>query len=415
MDIFSDFFAYYGNFLASPEFKTTVHILLLTSPLWLPFALAVLLYQKWLEYRRETLYSKFDLVLLEIRLPQEILRSPLAMELVLSTLHITGSETTWYDRYVLGKSRAWFSLEIASIEGHIHFYVWAGRANKDLVESQFYSQYPGIEIVEVPDYTDVYPKFDPKVTQLEGQEFALTQPDSYPIKTYVDYGLDKDPKEEYKYDPLTTVLEFMGSLGKGEQFWLQFVFRAHHGRAHDVKSWKKDTEKLIDTLSKQYRGEIDDKGKEVKEGRFRFPTKGESDILAALHRSLEKLPFECGIRSIYIAPKEIFKRFRITAQRGLLKAFSSGTLNGLKPQNSTSKYDFPWEDFRGFRANILRRKMLQAYRRRSFFFEPYKRKTYILNAEELATLYHFPGQVSQTPLLSRLPSRKGESPPNLPL
>ncbi len=415
MEFFQDFFAYYENFLASPEFKNTVQILFLTSPLWIPFGLAVLLWQKWLEYKREEIYNKFDLVLLEIRLPQEILRSPLAMELVLSGLHIMGGEGTWYDRYILGKSRAWFSLEIASIEGHIHFYVWTGRGNKDLVESQFYSQYPGIEMLEVPDYTDVYPKFDSTVIQLEGQEFALTQLDSYPIKTYVDYGLDKDPKEEFKYDPLTTVLEFMGSLGKGEQFWLQFIFRSHHGKAYDPKNWKKDTEKLIDKLSKQYRGEIDEHGKEIKEARFRFPTKGESDILASLHRSMEKLPYECGIRSIYIAPKEVFKRFRITMQRGLFKAFNSGTLNGFKSQNVTSKYDFPWEDFRGFRANILKRKMLQAYRRRSFFFSPYKRKTYILNAEELATLYHFPGQVSQTPLLSRLPSRKAEAPPNLPL
>ncbi len=35
-----------------------------------------------------------------------------------------------------------------------------------------------------------------------GCEFKFTKGDGYPIKTYVDYGLDKDPKEEYKVDPL---------------------------------------------------------------------------------------------------------------------------------------------------------------------------------------------------------------------
>jgi len=42
-------------------------------------------------------------------------------------------------------------------------------------------------------------------------------------------------------------------------------------------------------------------------------------------------------------------------------------------------------------------------------------KPYILTTEELATIYHFPGSVSTTPNLNRVPSKKAEAPSNLPL
>jgi hypothetical protein len=39
----------------------------------------------------------------------------------------------------------------------------------------------------------------------------------------------------------------------------------------------------------------------------------------------------------------------------------------------------------------------------------------ILNTEELATIFHFPGQVAGTPTLERVPSKKAEAPSNLPI
>ena len=39
--------------------------------------------------------------------------------------------------------------------------------------------------------------------------------------------------------------------------------------------------------------------------------------------------------------------------------------------------------------------MFDAYVNRSAFYKPYKRKTFILNTEELATVYHFPAVSSE--------------------
>ena len=59
--------------------------------------------------------------------------------------------------------------------------------------------------------------------------------------------------------------------------------------------------------------------------------------------------------------------------------------------------------------------MFDAYVNRSAFYKPHKRKTFILNTEELATVYHFPGSVVRTPALGRIESKKGEPSAGLPI
>ena len=38
----------------------------------------------------------------------------------------------------------------------------------------------------------------------------------------------------------------------------------------------------------------------------------------------------------------------------------------------------------------------------------------VMTTEELATMFHLPGKVAVTPTLGRIPSTRGEAPPNLP-
>ena len=50
-------------------------------------------------------WSKQKRILLEIKLPKEITKSPLAMETFLIGLHQTGREGTWYAKFWEGKTR----------------------------------------------------------------------------------------------------------------------------------------------------------------------------------------------------------------------------------------------------------------------------------------------------------------------
>ena len=72
-----------------------------------------------------------------------------------------------------------------------------------------------------------------------GTEFKLSKDDAYPIKTYIDYGLDDNPKEEHKIDPLTPVLEFLGSIGPSEQVWIQILVMSTMKRFKKPGAWFK--------------------------------------------------------------------------------------------------------------------------------------------------------------------------------
>jgi hypothetical protein len=58
---------------------------------------------------------------------------------------------------------------------------------------------------------------------------------------------------------------------------------------------------------------------------------------------------------------------------------------------------------------------LEACKRRSYFYEPFVGTPFVLNSEELATIFHFPGQAVPTPSLTRIQSKKSGAPSNLPI
>lgn len=92
-------------------------------------------------------------------------------------------------------------------------------------------------------------------------------------------------------------------------------------------------------------------------------------------------------------------------------------LNGFKPRFTTS-FDYPWQDPFGTKIKKMKAEILEAYQLRDYFWKSdYKkkdRKVFILNTEELATIYHFPGKVAQTPSIRRVDSKKTAAPDNLP-
>ena len=204
-------------------------LLTVPSALWyvLPPFLIFITWQTWLDYAQALFIQKMDWVLLEIRIPKEITKPPQAMEIVLEIFN-QSNDGTFIERWWQGFVRQWFSLEIASIGGNIHFYVRTIKKFKNAIESQIYSQYSDAEVFEVPDYTlDVPYAQHGGDWNLWATNFKLDKDDFYPIKTYVDYELDKSStKEEFKVDPLTPVLELLGSIGPEEQVWMQILLMA---------------------------------------------------------------------------------------------------------------------------------------------------------------------------------------------
>jgi len=417
--------------LFSPEIRqgifTAFHYVYLFLPIWLPIIFLILFFRAWVDYRRTRYWAGMGSLLLEMKLPKDIFKSPLAMEVVLNQLHQTADESNWYWKYWRGQTRSWFSLEIASFGGQVHFYIWTRKKYRNGIEAHLYSQYPGIEIHEVEDYTK---KFEYVIgrDKMFACQWELSEVDPLPIGTYVDYGLDKDPKEEFKVDPLTSQLEFLGTLTEGQNLWIQIIVRAHKKEQLKVLPFGKMLEKFaifekVDTWKEEAKEEIEKIMKDLKpEGANfpRIPRKDEADKMAAIQRSVGKIGFDVSIRSMYFASKDIYDSIYLGGMLGGFKQYGSMGMNGFKSAGWHSTFSNPWKDWWKTSQDKLAQMVMDEYKLRRFFFSPFRgkwfySKPFVLNAEELATIYHPVGASTATPTLERLPSRKSEAPANLPI
>ena len=387
-------------FLNQPSIKFALNYTLKGWFIWAPILAAYLFWESWINYIHTVFISNLSWTLLEIRIPREIAKSPRAMEVALTALHNT-KEGNFLERYWKGFLKAWYSLEIVSIGGQIHFFIYVQTIFRNFVESQIYAQYPGAEISEVEDYTKIVSSDDiGEEWNLWGTEFVLTKEDAYPVRTYPEFVESGKAKEEEKIDPLTSFLESLGSFREGEQIWFQIMIRAAD------KSWKERADKVIEELQKQKAAanEEDDFSKSML-------SPGRREVLKAVENNVSKLGFETGIRAIYLAKKDTYNSVRPVFLTGAMKQYNTQNLNGFKPGKSTGVDYF----FKKFREARKKREMLRAYQERSYFYIPYRRKPFVLNSEALATIFHFPGRVAETPTLGRIEAKRGEPPINLPI
>ncbi len=422
--------------------------------------LGILWWRHWVRHVQAQFLNSIKWIMLEVRLPRDVFKSPLAMEMVLNSIHQGGGTSNNYAKFWEGKVRNWFSLEIASIEGEVRFYIRTNSKFKNAIEAAVYSQYPEAEVTEAEDYTN-YTRFDNDAHDVWGAEFSLKGEDFLPIRTYVDFKLDKDPKEEFKVDPITPIIEWMGAVKKGEQIWFQIICRAVDGK---FENWKKEGEAALEKIYyglkfsddlKAKKTETEAAGKKLEKKKSADLSEIEKIQAEAISRNLGKLGFECGIRVVYIAKKENFDAKNIDALTGCLRQFNSPLLNSFAPIGDTMpSFDYPWQDRTGIKKLGRKDYIVGSYIKRKLFYKAHSNEDwyngiperffhdirdalkirllsidpdhvkykgsgdenrFILNTEELATIYHFPGQTASSPALKRIASTKAEPPVNLPL
>jgi hypothetical protein len=397
----------------------------------------------WVHYIQQDFISGIDHVLLEIIPPRDVLRSPRAMELFFTNALYHWSNKGGLEAYWQGAVWFWYSLEIVSIEGQVHFYIYTPTRIRELIETQMYAQYPQAQVRAVDDYTLAVDKITPDSEwQMWACEFKLENHHAYPIKTYIDYGLDKDPKEEFKIDPISPVIELFGSLKKGEQMWLQIVVRPSKNEFHShtgkkvgwVDASKEELERLLEEYAKMNVIEG-----EEKLARTRPPFAMEPTVKGITDKML-KIGFDTGIRAVYVAKKEAWSMNSRRNIRLIFRQYSKPLSNSFERTNSAQADAlggmFPgWFMLKPETVMVLNDRMLHEYRERAFFYHPMRHQlfhhlpwpispyimpayfhphTFVLNVEELATIWHFPGQILKVPTLERIESKEASPPNNLP-
>lgn len=375
--------------------------------------------------------STIKKIVLEVKIPKEILKPIKAMEHVFAGFHAIHDVITWREKWLEGQFQLGFSLEIVSIDGEVHFYIRTYEPLRGIIESNIYAHYPEVEISEIPDYTLNVPQDIPnKDWDLWGTSLINTKPNAYPIKTYTEFELETLTKEEKRVDPLAELLEGLGALGKGEQLWVQIICKP----VREEKPWVKEGRELRDELAKREKpkkksilAEATDillfgpqelkkesVGLEAPELRL---TPGEREIIESVERKISKFGFDCVVRYIYLAKRDVFFKPRARTPYSFFKEVSIEGRGGFKPDKKlmtkVNSVFFWFLDKR--RLYIRQRRIFRYYQKRWMPLFPRPGKTYILNTEELATLFHFPGEeVAQTPALHRIEAKKGEAPPSLP-
>ena len=394
-----------------------------------PLGLIFIVWDYWKFYIHFKFLKSVKYNLLEIRIPKELIKTPKSMENIFATFHATKmSIDEFKKKYIKGEMQLWLSFEIVGTGGGIAFYIRTPEQFRNLVEAQIYAQYPDAEIVEVDDYINLAPKDLPnKYFDIWTAEYGLAKDTAYPIRTYPYF---EEVKEEKRLDPIASLVETMSKLKSDEKIWMQILIR------YTGDDWKKESDKVVAKLAGKKSPKKDigffefiweflinlvkapvvypvwsDEGgdKEGPASQMTSLTPGEKDIIKAVEEKSSKLGFETVIRFVYIDKRDAFSRLNVSSIMGMMNQFSTQNMNAFKPFKPTStSAKQPFKSQKEF----LKKRLLYTNYRLRMFNDKIKA---VLNAEELATVYHFPIVGVEAPFLRRIEAKKGEPPFNLPM
>ncbi len=402
-----------------------------TAPLWLPPILYYSAVKSWIWYAQSFYIAGQETVLLEVKMPRDVFKSPRAMELAFVPFNLSSGETTFINRGWQGGVRPFWSFEIASFGGDVHFYIWTWKSFRNTVESTMYAYYPEVELHEVEDYSMKF-KFDPELhdtyctdwrleTFMPGVSNGDYRINAYPFRTYVDFELDKDPKEEFKIDPLAQTIEMLSGIRPEDTIWVQIVIRQCGKQgvfktSNDEAKWRDTVRKEVEVVRKESLIAFTEEEAQ-KFGRTprATPPWRQAEQVETMERNLGKYPFEVGLRGWIVSTKPVTSNYYNLMRWMWRPVGNPQYMTHLRPRRWHPPFDWPWQDFHNIRWNTAVRRFIDAYRRRMFYHSPWIIPTNVLTNEELATIWHPVSRAITAPGLERIPAKKVSPPSNLPM
>jgi hypothetical protein len=272
------------------------------------------------------------------------------------------------------------SFEIAVLKKRIGFYVWVPKYLTSFVEEQIYAQYPSVQISEVPDYTiNSAQHFNTTLIA----EMKLLHNDVLPIKTF----------QSFEVDPLAAITATLAKFEDDEEAWVQMLIKPAS------QHWHQKSEKYLAGM----KGGSKTSTAGLVKMLWAPPETTSTPAKLAEHEQLrtggaeeksQKLAFECQLRVVYKGnTNEQVAKLRMQSIIASYKQFNTTYLNGFEAKRIAEDH-----------------LLVAHYRSRAF-----NRAGYILNIEEVATLYHLPHTTVETPYILWASSQTGEPPANLPV
>jgi len=409
----------------------------------LPLFLFCIAWYLYLIYLRTKYIKAIEWSMVELKVPENILKTPKSMEQIFAAMAgIYSFGLTSINVYIEGQVELWISFELVGYSGGVHFYVYFPTKFRNLLESAIYSQYPDAEIHPAQDYTELLGADLPNKTyDLWGTDFILTKESYYPIKTYPYFEEDI---EERRVDPIASITEAMSNLKEGEMIWIQILISPTGDFQIMPNLWQKEGEEKIGEIAgrpkatKQKSNAFAEwtrnvilapseppvwgaKGEETPP-LLRFLHPGEQEVVKAIANKISKFGFETDIRWIYLDRRDSFSRNNVSTIMGAFHQLRTENLNSFRPNKKTMTLKTGWlpkifPRYKKFIELSRKKRLFEGYIKRRFgrYNKTRPEKFPILNTEELATIYHFPSAVVAAPKLKKLEAKKGGPPPELPI
>lgn len=339
-------------------------------------------------------------ILLMIKVPKQNEQTPLAAEMMFSAIH-----GLLQDKGDVGL----FSFEIRASHSGISFYCFVPTLYRKFVESQVYAQYPTAEIAPVEDYAMKNVSTD---QVLRGTEVVLDKPYYYPIKSFPDFAVD----------PLAAITGSVEQLTENEEAWFQVVIRPladgwqneGYRKITELKTGKvKESRTIMQVLTEDlgvrglqfildiFMGIVQNPSyymadRKVEEKKYEMSEESKAEV-EGIRKKLSLLGYQTNMRIVGIAGNESEAQQNVSAMVAAFKQFGSGEVNSFSRS--------------GFIAEPVQ--LLDDYRNRRQARE--KEKVFVLNTEELASVYHLPNVSVSTPNIDYILSKKSEPPLDLPI
>ena len=285
------------------------------------------------------------------------------------------------------------SLEIVAQDKMIYFYVVVPQYLEQFIEQQISAQYPHAQIEQVEDYNIFAPH-----GKISAAYLKLVNSDVFSFKTF----------RKMEADPLNALTNSLSKLSDNEGAVIQIILRPAY------KDWSKKGKKIVESVmaGKKISEIIKDSGSKAWYDKIaKSAIKGVSgvekeseqhaqlsamdqEVLKSIEEKTSKATMEVNLRVIISSPSEI--------------AVKTNLDNIL---NSFSQYNI-YEYGNSFKAIKMatNTKIINAFIHRTYL----KDQGYVLNTEEIASLFHFPLPNCPTPNIHWLGARKAPAPVNMP-
>lgn len=357
---------------------------------WMPIV-AVLMFLTWRNYRKIEDFTPVESVLLVLEIPRTNDKQELAAEQLFASLH--GILRDNKELRLSGGHQEHISFEIASVNGQIRFYVWVSKTLQSFVEGQIYSQYPTVQIHQADeDYTEH--ERDHEVAY--STELTLTTDEFLPIRTF----------QNFEVDPLAGITGTLAKLETtGEELWIQVLVRPI------PDDWQNAADRYINSIKNGRMFSLPGFGGSMQwligvlGALWQPPEQGANQSTAVelsdrdktriseAEKKATKLGYEVKIRLVYMGESQTNAKLRMQALVGTFKQFNSTNLNGFHAVKGAFGKEF-----------------IDKYRKRSFIGDGF-----ILNIEELASVFHLPHTNVETPNIVWASSKTAEPPSKLPV